>query len=366
MADLSYEVDSSHHATISIRGEIAAGDADRFERFAEDVCRTHLDPELPSITAALDSPGGDYLEGLALGNTFRRLGCGTRVDSSAECYSAAAFAFLGGAYLGAVGGWGPDRTVEVGAKIGFHSFYSSATDFVRFGEGIEHGKRLAMILADYATALRINMSFIIESLEHGPHALLLLQTVQHFRDLNAKVLGLTPATELTAERAIIAANYATNWKRPVSLQPHNGEALAIVQQLTAGEYHRNILRHLISPDYCRGPMTDLIRATIQADRSAQLNELFDDAKRLDAAPSTWAVEASTIFHVRGFEYGALFYVTDCYVIASNVGSANLALSVVKVHFQNHLETVSYSRAGDILYEVHSPKTVLWSPTPVLA
>ena len=362
MANLSYKVDLSHHATISIRGEIVAGDA---ERFAEDVRRTHLDPELPSITAALDSPGGDYLEGLALGNTFRRLGYGTRVDSGAECYSAVAFAFLGGAYLGAVGGWGPDRTVEVGAKIGFHSFYSSATELVGIGKGIEHGKRLTMILADYATALRIDMNFTIESLEHGPHELLLLQTVQHFRDLKAKIFGLTPATELTAERAIIAANYATNWKRPVSLQPHNREAMAVVQQLTASEYHRNILGHLIAPEYCCGPMTKLIRATIQADRSAQIDELFDDAKRLNAVPSTWAVEASTIFHVRGFEYGALFYVTDCYVIESNVGSANLALSVVKVHFQNHLETVSYSPAGDILYEVHLPNTVLWPPTPGL-
>jgi len=94
--------------------------------------------------------------------------------------------------------------------------------------------------------------------------------------------------------------------------------------------------------------------------------LFEDAKRLNAAPSTWAADTSTIFHVRGFEYGALFYVTDCYVIASNNGSADLSLSVVKVHFQNHLETVSYSRAGDILYEVHLPNTVLWSPTPGLA
>jgi hypothetical protein len=54
MADLSYEVDSSHHATITVRGEIAAGDAERFEQLAERVCQKHLTRELPCITAALD------------------------------------------------------------------------------------------------------------------------------------------------------------------------------------------------------------------------------------------------------------------------------------------------------------------------
>jgi hypothetical protein len=259
-----------------------------------------------------------------------------------------------------VGGWGPDRVVEVGAKVGFHSFYSSATDTVGLGEGIEQGKRLAMILADYATALRIAMNFIIESLKHGPDELLLLQTIQNFRDLKIKVLSIAPVTELTIEGTIIAANYTTNWKRPVSLGPRDGETLAIAQQLTADEFRRNILKHLVAPAYCHGPVTDLIKATVRAGNSPEISELFEDAKRLNAAPFTSAAEGCKIFHVRGFEYGALFYVTDCYVVPSNEGSANLALSVVAVLFQNHLETIGYSHAGDILYEVHSPKTLLSS------
>lgn len=88
MADLTYEVNASSHATITVRGVIVLGDAERFERFAARICRENLDREVPSITVALDSPGGNYLEGLALGNTFRRLGYGTRVNSGAECYSA--------------------------------------------------------------------------------------------------------------------------------------------------------------------------------------------------------------------------------------------------------------------------------------
>jgi hypothetical protein len=360
VADLTYTVDSSCHATIMIRGDIEAGDAERFEQLAARVCQDHLDPELPSITAALDSHGGNYLEGLALGNTFHRLGYGTRVNAAAECYSAAAFAFLGGAYLGRVGGWGPDRTVELGGRVVFLSFYSSASEPVGLGEGIEHGKRLAMILADYATAFRIDMGFIIESLEHGPGELLVLQTVQHFRDLKVKVQGLTPVIDLNVERAVLAANYATNWRRPISLQPKAGESLAIVREINADEYHRNILEHLVAPNYCHGPLTDIIRATISSGDAIQIRALFEDSRRLNTVPSTWAADGSRVFHVRGFQYGATFYVSDCYVVASGEATPNLGIEVVTVHFQNHLEKTHFSKSGDILFEVHPPATVLWS------
>ena len=357
---MSYEVESSRHATITIRGDIETGDTERFEQLANRVCLEHLDRELPSITAALDSPGGHYLEGLALGSAFRRLGYGTLVKADAECYSSAAFAFLGGTHLGAVGGWSPNRVVEAGAKIGFHSFYSSSMDSIGIYEGIEQGKRLAMVLTDYATALRIDMNFVIESLKHGPEELLLLQTVEHFRKLGISVLGIAPFTDVTVERAITVANYATHWKRPVSLQPRDGETLAVVKLLTANEYRRNILKHIVAPDYCHGPLTKVIRAAIRADNFERIREVHDDARRLNAAPFTLLSDDSTVFHVQGFEYGALFYVTDCYVIPSRK-SPELSVSVVLVNFQNHLETVTYSRAGDLLYELHSPNTVLWSP-----
>lgn len=118
-----------------------------------------------------------------------------------------------------------------------------------------------------------------------------------------------------------------------------------------------ILKHLITPEYCRGPMTRLISGRpIGANRRAI-------RQRLNAVPATWTIEASTIFRVCGFEYGGLFYVINCYAIASNVGSVNLAFSVVKVHFPNNPEIVSYSPAGGILYKVHLPNIVLWPPTP---
>ena len=106
MATLTLEPHAPGRLTINVEGEITQGDAERFQILVNTGCREYEHPEGPvAITAALDSPGGDYLEGLELGNLFWKNGYATLVRANAECYSAAATAFLGGAYLGAVGGW---------------------------------------------------------------------------------------------------------------------------------------------------------------------------------------------------------------------------------------------------------------------
>ena len=65
--------------------------------------KKHLNREGPAwIVADLDSHGGSYLEGIALGRLFHNNGYGTLVKAQGHCYSAAAFAFLGGSFLDAV------------------------------------------------------------------------------------------------------------------------------------------------------------------------------------------------------------------------------------------------------------------------
>jgi len=109
-----------------VSGEIETGDADKFssvwENEAYDAFR---------FTIALDSPGGSLVEGMKLGEFFRKQGLATVVQkyspkppmqsewdysSSAEalpgseCYSACALAFMGGV----------EREVPETSKIGFH------------------------------------------------------------------------------------------------------------------------------------------------------------------------------------------------------------------------------------------------------
>lgn len=359
MATLTLDLLSPGRLTINVEGRISQGDTERFQALVNAGCEGYKHSEGPAaITAALNSPGGDYLEGLALGNLFWRNGYATLVRANAECYSAAATAFLGGAYLGAVGGWGPDRTVEIGGTVGFHSFYSNSSEIVPMRDGIEHGKHLLMFLTDYATALRIDMTFILESLKKGPKELLLLESVEQFRKLGIKLHGTERACTLTHEGAVLAANYATKWRRPVSLWPRNDETLAQVRELSACELRQTILKALVSRTRDPGPVSRLIQSALSGEQVAQTDAIFRDLESLNAVPYLCLRDDQRALHVAGFDFGGGSYVTDCYVIPTNEGTSNFAITVVTVNTGSSLEAMHYCHSGDCLYEVRHPSDLL--------
>jgi hypothetical protein len=360
MADLSYELNSRWRATLTLQGEIAQGDAKRFEELAQKVSQKHLDRECTAITAALDSPGGDYMEGLILGKLFWQRGYQTWVKANAECYSAAAFAFLGGTLFHTVGGWSPDRHVEVGASIGFHGFYSNSTRRVALSEGIERGKFLTMVVADYANTLRVNPKLIVESIKKKEDELLHLITIEDFRDLGIALHGTTPLLQLNEQGAVNAANYATGWKRPVALRPKAGETQAIISSLSAADYRRRILRHVAARRNPVGPIASLVRQAAASGAAGEVEAVYRDAEQLSIVPNVGLRDTDRVQHIRGFDYGGGFYTTDCYVKPFNEGLPNFGVHVVRVAFKSHFELIPYTPRGDILYELHSPKTVLWS------
>jgi hypothetical protein len=123
---------------IHITGDIVAGDSAKFRTLIK---------QAPSYSGFkeyrvhLDSPGGSYVEGILLGVAFHETGASTFVHRGDSCYSACAFAFLGGSFLGYTGGWGPGRNMEVGANLGFHSFYSADQNkVVALAEGVDAGR----------------------------------------------------------------------------------------------------------------------------------------------------------------------------------------------------------------------------------
>ncbi len=74
---------------------------------------------------SLASPGGNYIEGLRLAQFLRDNRIATLVEAGAECYSACAFAFLGGTGYSTQPGVGVyvDRMVTPGGILGFHAPY---------------------------------------------------------------------------------------------------------------------------------------------------------------------------------------------------------------------------------------------------
>lgn len=123
-------------------GPVLAGDLDRLAGVMEPAlaCDPAALPEAGGNCAVvtLNSPGGNYIEGLKLAHFFRANAVATRVNTGAACYSACAFAFLGGSGTapGRIGAY-IDRTLEPGGTLGFHAPYFAAESL---GEMVaEHG-----------------------------------------------------------------------------------------------------------------------------------------------------------------------------------------------------------------------------------
>jgi len=110
-------------------GEVVSGD---FERIVAAVSHyVDCDPKtLPDTggncaVVTLNSEGGNYVEGLAIAHFFRENAIATWVKGTSYCYSACAFAFLGGSgrsFAQSIGAY-IDRTIEPGATLGFHAPY---------------------------------------------------------------------------------------------------------------------------------------------------------------------------------------------------------------------------------------------------
>jgi hypothetical protein len=373
MADMTHEIDSRGRISITIRGELISGDADRFEILADQLTTVQAQEDGSDVTASFDSTGGDYLEGVKLGKVLWERGYGSLVKAGASCYSAAAFAFLGGAFHYAVGGSGPRREVEVHAKVGFHGFYVDSSEPGNKRFGVETGKHFSILLADFATTRQIDMKFILDSLQKGPDEFLELRTVDQFRRLDIAVYGAQGSTRLSEEGAVYAANYATEWRRPIAITPQAGESVAEIATLSAAEYRRLALDRVSwrFPTRTRsrptggarrssmaGPIGKLFLEAAEAN-DAELSSLYNDTESFGIVPRMYLDDSQRVFHVSGFDYGGGFYATDCFVKASNDGTPRLSLTVVIANTIGYLRSVNYRPRGSVLFEVRSPNEVLW-------
>lgn len=118
---------SNTGATFVLDGVIEPGDAERFRAYYEETADGY------AFSVALNSPGGNMVEGIRLGLLFRELGIHTFVVQypkrpadmgqfdyavieavpGAQCASACALAFMGGV----------ERVVPEDGELGFHQFY---------------------------------------------------------------------------------------------------------------------------------------------------------------------------------------------------------------------------------------------------
>lgn len=113
---------------LHFEGPVVPGDLARIAAALDQhtTCSLEVQPAAGENCAVLTmrSEGGNYIEGLSIARLLRNTGVATWVESDSYCYSACAFAFLGGSgYGGSQVGAFIDRTIEPGAVLGFHAPY---------------------------------------------------------------------------------------------------------------------------------------------------------------------------------------------------------------------------------------------------
>ena len=114
-AAILVETPDDAHCDFLLQGEIVTGDANLVE--------TAVPANHAGVILCMNSPGGDFVESLSLFYTiWNKDSIITRVRPDAECFSACAFAFLGGSR---VVGTGLVRTaariIDPGGVLGFHA-----------------------------------------------------------------------------------------------------------------------------------------------------------------------------------------------------------------------------------------------------
>lgn len=156
--------------TVTITGEIAPGDAVRFEEFIKNVA------DIPT-QAFLNSPGGSVSDALALGRALRRLEISTAMTASDICLSACPYILAGGIA----------RTVEDGALVGVHQHYfgeNTALPAFLAVEDIQRGQGDVMV---YLAEMDIDPLVMQHALVTPPDEIYLLTTEELTR------YGFTPA-----------------------------------------------------------------------------------------------------------------------------------------------------------------------------
>lgn len=291
---------------IRMTGLIEDGDSVRIRAMLEDLRRaTKLTPTMPLATVELSSLGGDLLEGLKLGYLFREFGVATVVRAGDLCLSSCALAFLGGTADRQQADAAVSRTVEIGATLGFHSFWLNpnhalARDAASPSEGIIKGFNTgigaASLVVRYAASLGIDPGFIAGLLGRPPEVWQYVGTAGDFIDLRICPAGQTRRLPLPQTRAV---NICLN-TLGVSEQGFTLEA----QEMSSTQVKRHLLdsvRQDASAHGARGRMVTQIASILKEASDSRINSLYADFR---AAGLPLPEILGSTFKLRGLAPGA--------------------------------------------------------------
>ena len=262
------------------------------------------------VTVELSSLGGDLHEGLRAGYLFRELGVATVVRKGDICMSACALAFLGGAPGSS------ERTacrrLEVGGKLGFHSFWlnpNSAVADDRAGarqQGFTEALAGATAVMRYAADLHIDSRFVAGMMATPSDAFVFINTVEDFLTLGICPAGLGRPPLSPAEQALNICGHSTGWAE------RSGSAR--ITPMTAAQARRyileNVQQNMLLLDVKGALSTQLASYSVMRDERA-IENLYAD---LRAAGVRLPRIVGPVFEIDGYRIGES--VTQCFVSLS--------------------------------------------------
>ena len=298
---------------IRITGAIEDGDAERLRAILTRMTgATGAARQGMRIVAELSSGGGDVYAGLNMGYLFKEFDVATRVRAGDLCLSACALAFLGGTASHLPPNLVPDRGIELGGQVGFHSFYINpdsatlgpATDA---SSGMVVGFNLARggsaLLVRYAAAMSIDPVFVARLLGRPSEVWEYVDRNGEFVDLTSCAIGIERPQASPAAAAVNICNHG--------MGEFSSAETSQARQMTERDAKRHLLEHLSANIESLGLKGALATQLLSLSRSRddrQVDAIYEDLRRA-GVPLPEIVGPT--FEVTGYASGA--YTMQCYV-----------------------------------------------------
>ncbi len=159
---------------ISVSGDFTPDSGSRLSKALQKM--QEEDGQVPS-NIYLNSPGGVLTGALGFGAVVRSSGLNTVIGSKMRCFSACAYAFLGGV----------SRTVEEGGQFGVHRFFSRE----EVSGAVEMSQQTMAMLSSFVENMGASPDIIRLSASAGQNSMAILTPIQN-RDLRVDNTFPTP------------------------------------------------------------------------------------------------------------------------------------------------------------------------------
>lgn len=344
---------------ILVEGEIVTGDSLKLKRLLKEVNV----PRGKNGEVIFDSPGGNFMEGIYMGMEIFDKGWATRVREDAICLSACATAFLGGRYKIRDSGWLPDRNLEAGATLGFHSFYVEDNVQGSVAKSLNAGKNITNIFYAYANMLGIRPDVLVKMLDMEPDRVLIANTPDILRDLSINITGMKGSARniFSVKGAINASIYLIAQNQPLLLNENenNWRLKPIAFSLGVDEFKNEMLRRFMT-QLGEGETTG-ISAILAGGlgKGGRLNDVYNALQKLNLVPEVGS--GDKIVKVGGLGHANPFMNKTAYIIGKNEGTKNFAVDYMLCAGPEAggCEMGCLKKYGEIIYELLPRDDPLW-------